>query len=109
MRRKWIPFLRIYLGSTDCALGGKDYRLDRRGNGFDGRENGSNCGLHLLFVEEDLLRVKEDLLRVEDAVFLVERPWTENCQSFTHRNLRLLKRSSTNPKLVFWGARSNHY
>jgi hypothetical protein len=73
MRRKWIPLLSIYLGFTDCDFDEKDYRLDHRGNGFDSRENDSDCGLHLLFVEEDplcakdnRLRVKEDLLCVED-------------------------------------------
>ena len=45
-------------GSTDCDLEEKDYRLDRSGNGFDSREDGSDCGLHLLFVEEDLLCIK---------------------------------------------------
>ena len=104
MRRKWIPLLRIYLGSTDCDLDEKDYRLDRRGNGFDSRENVPNCGLHPLFVEIDLLCDKEHLLRVEDL-------GTRNCQNFTNRNLRLFKRSFTNPKLLLRGtpARSHHY
>jgi hypothetical protein len=62
MRRKWIQPLRIYLGSTDCDLDEKDYRLDRRSDVFDSRENGSDCGPHLLFVEIDPLCVKESLL-----------------------------------------------
>jgi hypothetical protein len=72
MRRKWIPLLRIYLGSTGCDLDEKDYRLDRRGNGFDSRENGSDCGLHLLFVKEDALRVEDNLLCLKDILHRVK-------------------------------------
>jgi hypothetical protein len=63
MRRKWIPLQRIYLGSTDCDLDENNYCLDRRGNDFDTREDGWDCGPHLLRVKASLLRDKAGLLR----------------------------------------------
>ena len=62
MRRKWIPFLRIYLGSTDCDLNEKAYRLNRGGDGFNSRENRSGFGFHPLFVEIYRLCVKANRL-----------------------------------------------
>jgi hypothetical protein len=62
MRRKWIPFLEICLGSTACDLDEKDYRLDRRGDGFDSWENRSGFGFHPRFAEIYLLCEKSNLL-----------------------------------------------
>jgi hypothetical protein len=74
MRRKWILLQGIYPGSADCDLDENDYRMDRRGNGFNGWENGSDSGLHLLFVEIDPLCVKESLLRDKAGLLWVEDP-----------------------------------
>jgi hypothetical protein len=72
MRRKWIPLLKIYLGSTDCDLDKKDYRLDGRGNGLDSWKNGSIVEDNLLHDKDYLLCVKDNLLHDKDYLLCVK-------------------------------------